>query len=133
MPLKPPPRGSERGSKVVLAWTRLTVQEHGSNPSPAAFLVCRETSLLPPSSSLASVVKVHDGDTLTVVSHGASQRVRLAGIDCPESEQPHGAEATDAQRLPIRLIPPYYWVISISQDRVTFHQVPFSWSRKDMR
>ena len=73
----------------------------------ALFLGCNHTSpapLLP----LAFVVKIHDGDTITVVSHGASQRVRLAGIDCPESDQPYGAEATDAQRLPMRLDPPYF-------------------------
>lgn len=40
------------------------------------------------------VVKVHDGDTITVVTQGTSQRVRLAGIDCPESDQPYGEEAT---------------------------------------
>ena len=44
------------------------------------------------------VVKIHDGDTITVVSQGMSQRVRLAGIDCPETDQPYGAEATEATK-----------------------------------
>jgi micrococcal nuclease len=65
-----------------------------SHPAPVA----------PPLASVAptpptSVVKVHDGDTLTVVSHGTSQRVRLAGIDCPESDQPYGAEATEVTKV----------------------------------
>jgi micrococcal nuclease len=70
------------------------------------FIGCSHTAPLSPSSPasvsptpLTSVVKVHDGDTLTVISHGASQRVRLAGIDCPESDQPYGAEATEATKV----------------------------------
>jgi micrococcal nuclease len=66
------------------------------------FLGCSHTAPIPPPpqasvtpAPLTSVVKVHDGDTLTVVFHGTSQRVRLAGIDCPESDQPYGAEATE--------------------------------------
>ena len=48
--------------------------------------------------SRTHVIKVHDGDTITVVSQDASQRVRLAGIDCPETDQPYGAEATEATK-----------------------------------
>ena len=56
------------------------------------------THLLPASSSLAAaqpdglarVVAVTDGDTLTVEAAGARQRVRLYGIDAPETGQPHG-------------------------------------------
>ena len=43
------------------------------------------------SSQSAFVSKVHDGDTITVVS-------QLAGIDCPETAQPYGQEATAATR-----------------------------------
>ena len=65
-------------------------------------------ALSPPSSPLAFVVKVHDGDTLTMVSDGVSQRVRLVRIDCPASDQRYGAEATEAQQLPIGLVTPYF-------------------------
>src|SRR5262249_52434586 len=47
---------------------------------------------------LTTVVKVHDGDTITVLSQNTSQRLRLAGIDRPESDQPYGAETTDTTK-----------------------------------
>src|SRR5262245_17782617 len=57
------------------------------------------TSLASVSSApLTTVVKVHDGDTITVLSQNTSQRLRLAGIDCPKSDQPYGAEATDTTK-----------------------------------
>lgn len=70
------------------------------------FLGCSHTESLPPTSPtpvsptpLTSVVKVHDGDTIIVLSQNTSQRLRLAGIDCPESDQPYGAEATEATKV----------------------------------
>ena len=39
------------------------------------------------------VIKVIDGDTIEVKSKIQSFRVRLAGIDCPESSQPYGDSA----------------------------------------
>jgi hypothetical protein len=47
---------------------------------------------------LTSVVKVQDGDTIIVLSQNTAQRLRLAGIDCPESDQPYGAEATETTK-----------------------------------
>lgn len=41
------------------------------------------------------VVKVHDGDTITVMkSSGALEKIRLYGIDAPESDQAWGLEST---------------------------------------
>ena len=49
------------------------------------------------------VVSVADGDTLTVFTQGGSlQKIRLYGVDCPESAQPGGTAAasfTSAQAL----------------------------------
>lgn len=49
-----------------------------------------------PNTFRAKVVSVHDGDTLTVVTHdGNRQKVRLVGIDCPEAQQSFGPQATE--------------------------------------
>lgn len=41
----------------------------------------------------AVVVKVADGDTVTVMHDGEKQRVRVFGIDAPEHDQPGGTQA----------------------------------------
>lgn len=47
----------------------------------------------------ATVVDVHDGDTITVRrDDGTQHRVRLYGIDAPELAQPGGTEARDHLR-----------------------------------
>jgi micrococcal nuclease len=40
------------------------------------------------------VIRVSDGDTITVLVDKEQIRVRLEGIDCPESGQPFGNRAT---------------------------------------
>jgi endonuclease YncB( thermonuclease family) len=42
------------------------------------------------------VVRVADGDTLTVASGTGTHRVRLLGIDAPEHDQPYGGAARSA-------------------------------------
>ena len=43
------------------------------------------------------VVKVADGDTVTIVDdNGKKHRIRLAGIDAPEKDQPYGNESTQS-------------------------------------
>lgn len=42
----------------------------------------------------ALVVGVADGDTITVKTKRAKQKIRLFGIDCPEKLQPYGKAAT---------------------------------------
>lgn len=39
------------------------------------------------------VVKISDGDTIQVMHNGKAEKIRLAGIDCPESKQPFGQAA----------------------------------------
>ena len=44
---------------------------------------------------LGKVVKIADGDTVTIVdASGEKHRIRLAGIDAPEKNQPHGDAST---------------------------------------
>ncbi len=39
------------------------------------------------------VVGVSDGDTITVLNHRAQVKIRLSGIDCPETGQDFGSRA----------------------------------------
>jgi len=49
-----------------------------------------------PATLTGKVVSVHDGDTLTAVDASNTQhKVRLAGIDAPETKQPFGTKARD--------------------------------------
>jgi len=41
----------------------------------------------------ATVVAIHDGDTISVRTSRETVRVRLEGIDCPEYRQPYSARA----------------------------------------
>lgn len=39
------------------------------------------------------VISVHDGDSFTILAGDKKVKVRVAGIDCPELDQPFGKEA----------------------------------------
>ena len=41
------------------------------------------------------VVKVSDGDTITVLTQGERRKVRLGGIDAPEKDQPFGRKSRE--------------------------------------
>lgn len=60
----------------------------------AAFTLSAALSLTANAATLIGVVtKVSDGDTITVLSRGQKHRVRLNGIDAPESQQRGGAQS----------------------------------------
>jgi micrococcal nuclease len=42
------------------------------------------------------VVAILDGDTIEVLRNRTTERIRLAGIDCPEKKQPFGQRAKQA-------------------------------------
>lgn len=50
--------------------------------------------LMPSKEGQGSIIKVYDGDTLTILHNGEKFKVRLYGIDAPESNQSYGKEAT---------------------------------------
>jgi len=51
----------------------------------------------------ARVIKIHDGDTITVMHGIYKHRIRFYGIDCPELGQAYGIEARDFLRSLIRI------------------------------
>jgi len=56
----------------------------------------KPTQELPPSSQ-GKVIKVTDGDSITILSaRNEKVRVRLTGIDAPESDQPFGEESKNS-------------------------------------
>jgi len=48
-----------------------------------------------PQTFSGTVVKVHDGDTITVARGGVEEKVRLDGVDCPELSQHYGPRARE--------------------------------------
>ena len=47
---------------------------------------------------LGTVIAVHDGDTITLKNESEQKKIRLAGIDAPELNQPSGVESREALR-----------------------------------
>ena len=45
---------------------------------------------------LGTVIAVHDGDTITMKNESGQKKIRLAGIDAPELNQPYGVESREA-------------------------------------
>ena len=59
------------------------------------YLLLAMVSSLSAGTIIGKVVKVADGDTLTIVdSKGFKYKIRLAGIDAPEQDQPYGKKST---------------------------------------
>lgn len=64
----------------------------------AAVLILLAVSVAAPAHAdfRGRVVGVVDGDTIDVLRRGQPERIRLAGIDCPEKAQPYGTRARQA-------------------------------------
>lgn len=61
--------------------------------SLALFLMLAPLAAFADNEYRAQVVAVSDGDTLTVLHDGSTQKVRLSDIDCPEKSQDFGSAA----------------------------------------
>ncbi len=68
-------------------------------------------------SSEVHVVKVHDGDTVTVMINGRMRKTRLIGIDAPEMNQrPWGRQAKEHL---IDIMNHTDWLVTMETDEVT--------------
>ena len=72
----------------------------------------------------ATVTKIADGDTFTVMTDGGKQRIRIFGIDAPEHDQPFGGKAkADLSALLLGKTveiepPPHHRIFPKSYDRI---------------
>lgn len=81
-------------------------------PEPAAEEAATED---PDTTSLYTVTRIYDGDTIDAFRDGTTIKVRLACIDAPETDQPpHGQAATD--RLS-SLVPGQVMLNIVDEDR----------------
>ena len=70
----------------------LLTNEDFSSPTKNKFSTTKETA---PIAELWKVIKVSDGDTITVKKNEEQRKVRFCGIDAPEKKQPLGAESRE--------------------------------------
>lgn len=80
----------------------------------ASFWVCFSSPHLVGAALTGKVIKVADGDTVTLLVEKKSYRVRLQGIDAPEAQQPFGQAAKKAL-----------------SEKVFGHRVTVRWDEKD--
>ena len=72
---------------------------HAFRLKGSVLLVLAFATLLPlpvlarPLTFSGSVISIQDGDTISVVRRNQVEKIRLAGIDCPELRQAFGARA----------------------------------------
>lgn len=72
----------------------------------------------------ATVTKIADGDTFTVIAGGVKERIRIFGIDAPEHDQPGGTAAKNdlATLILGKMVeiepPPHHKTFPKSYDRI---------------
>jgi len=78
----------------------------------------KNNSQVPSLTEQWTVVKVSDGDTITVrQTDGKEMRIRFCGIDAPERFQPMGKEATEKMRSLVALAENQVMIIPVETDR----------------
>ena len=68
-------------------------------PSSAALVPSSATPAPSTDANLYTVTRVVDGDTIVVDYNGVSEKVRLIGVDAPESVNPNASKNTEAGKL----------------------------------
>jgi micrococcal nuclease len=85
-----------------------------------AYFLCSfsiECSFAAQKSSGVRVIKVHDGDTVTLMMDGRMRKTRLIGIDAPEMNQrPWGRQAKEHL---IDIMNHTDWMVTMETDKVT--------------
>lgn len=71
----------------------------------------------PPLTEHWQVVKVSDGDTITVKRGTETKKIRFCGIDAPEKSQPMGKQATEKMRSLVALAENQVMIIPVETDR----------------
>ena len=69
-------------AQVALGLSMALMVPHATMAAPDAGLTLQ-----------GQVVRVSDGDTVTLQTQDSTIKIRLAGIDAPETKMPHGPEA----------------------------------------
>jgi micrococcal nuclease len=81
-----------------------------------ALLFQGNVSLASPNRTEARVIKVHDGDTVSIVMDGKEYRTRLIGIDAPEiGQEPWGRRA---KKHLIEILIQHKWKVLVETDVV---------------
>jgi len=110
-------------STVVLVVILLYLCSFGSDRSFAA-----------QRSSEVSVIKVHDGDTVTLMINGRMRKTRLIGIDAPEMDQrPWGRRAKEHL---IDIMNHSDWMVTMETDKVVTDKygrtLVYLWTKNNM-
>jgi endonuclease YncB( thermonuclease family) len=80
------------GVGISQHWQPSSSSAKGRSPDSKQVLASLDQVKVPMSEQW-QVMKVSDGDTLTVRQGSKEQKVRLCGVDAPEKAQPLGAES----------------------------------------
>jgi micrococcal nuclease len=101
-----------------------------------AFCLCSfgiDPSFAAQGSPEARVIKVHDGDTVTLVINGKKRKARLIGIDAPEMNQrPWGRRAKEHL---IDIMKRTHWIVTVETDEVMHDKygrsLVYLWTKKN--